>query len=303
MSGTIEDVELATAVAEVPEPGAARRPLVDTLARAARLRRTRLGLVIWALLLAIALLGPVVAPHSPTEFVGAPNQGPGAGMLFGADTLGRDVLSRFLAGGRSVIVLSLLAALLGVAAGVTVGIVAAVSRGRGDELVMRVADVIMAFPQIIFVLLLLAGLGPHLWLIVLAVAFTHAPHTARVIRGAALDVVERDFVRAAQAMGERRSRIMFGEILPNVTSALLVEFGLRLTYSIALIAGISFLGFGLQPPAADWGLMINENRLALVEQPWAVLLPGLAIALLTVGTNLITDGIARAYVGIDRRNG
>ncbi|HEU4973853.1 MAG TPA: ABC transporter permease [Baekduia sp.] len=303
MSGTIEDLDIAPAITEPPEAAAGRRPLLDTLARASRLGRTRVGLGIWVLLLAIALLGPLVAPHSPTEFVGAPNQGPGGGLLFGADTLGRDVLSRFLSGGRSVIVLSLLAAGLGVGAGVTVGIVAAASKGRADELIMRIADVIMAFPQIIFVLLLLAGLGPHLWLIVLAVAFTHAPHTARVMRGAALDVVERDFVRAAQAMGERRSRIMFGEILPNVTSTLLVEFGLRLTYSIALIAGISFLGFGLQPPSADWGLMINENRLAIVEQPWAVLLPGLAIALLTVGTNLVTDGIARAYVGIDRRKG
>jgi peptide/nickel transport system permease protein len=233
--------------------------------------------------------------------VGAPNQAPGEGLAFGADMLGRDVLSRFLAGGRSVIVLSLLAASLGVALGVTVGIVAAASKRRADELIMRAADVIMAFPQIIFVLLLLAGFGAKLWLIVLAVAFTHAPHTARVIRGTALEVVERDFVRAAQAMGEKRSRILFAEILPNVTSSLLVEFGLRLTYSIALIAGISFLGFGLQPPAADWGLMINENRLALVEQPWAVLLPGLAIALLTIGTNLVTDGVARAYAGIDRR--
>jgi peptide/nickel transport system permease protein len=303
MSGAIEDVTAPPAIAAAPDPASSRRPLLDTLARATRMRRTQIGLAIWGLLVAIAILGPVLAPHSPTDFVGAPNQGPGGGLPFGADMLGRDVLSRFLAGGRSVIVLSLLAASLGVALGAMVGIFAAASKGRTDELLMRAADLIMAFPQIIFVLLLLAGLGPKLWLIVLAVAFTHAPHTARVIRGAALEVVERDFVRAAQAMGEKRSRILFGEILPNVTSSLLVEFGLRLTYSIALIAGISFLGFGLQPPAADWGLMINENRLALVQQPWAVLLPGLAIALLTVGTNLVTDGVARAYAGIDRRGG
>ena len=120
------------------------------------------------------------------------------------------------------------------------------------------------------------------------------------MRGAALQVVERDFVKAAEAVGEKRRRIMFGELLPNVTSPLLVEIGLRLTYSIGLVAALSFLGFGLQPPNADWGLMINENRLALTVQPWGVLLPVLAIALLTIGTNLVTDGIARAAIGIDR---
>jgi peptide/nickel transport system permease protein len=144
------------------------------------------------------------------------------------------------------------------------------------------------------------ALGPKLWLIVLAVGVTHAPRVARVMRGAGQEVVERDFVKAAEAVGEKRGRIVFGEVLPNVTSPLLVELGLRMTYSIGLVAAISFLGFGLQPPTADWGLMINENRLSLTVQPWSVVLPILAIGLLTVGTNLITDGIARAAIGIDR---
>ncbi len=124
---------------------------------------------------------------------------------------------------------------------------------------------------------------------------------ARVIRGAALQVVERDFVKAAEAVGEPRRRIIFGELLPNVTSPLLVEFGLRLTYSIGLDRRRSTSSAsGLQPPAADWGLMINENRLALTFQPWGVLLPIIAIALLTIGTNLLTDAFARAAIGIDR---
>ena len=127
--------------------------------------------------------------------------------------------------------------------------------------------------------------------------FQH-PHK---IRGAALEIVERDFVKSAEVVGEKRWRIVFGEVLPNVTSPLLVEAGLRMTYSIGLVAGISFLGFGLQPPDADWGLMINENRLSITVQPWAVLLPVIAIGLLTVGTNLITDGLSRALAGIDRR--
>jgi peptide/nickel transport system permease protein len=167
---------------------------------------------------------------------------------------------------------------------------------------MRANDVVLAFPPIILVLLAVSAIGPKLWLIVICVALTHLPRVARVMRGTAQEVVERDFVKAAEAVGEKRSRIVFGELLPNVTSPLLVELGLRMTYSIALVAGVSFVGFGLQPPTADWGLMIYENRLSITVQPWAVLLPVLAIGLLTVGTNLITDGVARAAIGIDGRS-
>ena len=167
---------------------------------------------------------------------------------------------------------------------------------------MRASDVVLAFPQIILALLAVTAIGPKLWLIVLVVAIGHVPRVARVIRGAAQEVVERDFVQAAEAVGEKRSRIVFGELLPNVTSPLLVELGLRMTFSIGLIAAVSFLGFGLQPPTSDWGLMINENRLSITVQQWAVLLPVLAIGFLTIGTNLITDGIARAAIGIDRKS-
>jgi peptide/nickel transport system permease protein len=184
-----------------------------------------------------------------------------------------------------------------------VGLIAAYARNWLDDVLMRGNDVLLAFPQIIFVLLAVSAIGPKLWLIVLTVGLTHAPRVARVLRGAALEVVERDFVKSAEVVGEKRWRIVFGEILPNVTSPLLVETGLRMTYSIGLVAGISFLGFGLQPPTADWGLMINENRLAITVQPWSVLLPIAAIGLLTVGTNLITDGLSRALAGIDRKAG
>lgn len=272
----------------------------DTGQRALGLARTRVGITIWLLLVGIAIFGPWLAPYSPTEFVGAPSVSSTEGSMLGTDNLGRDVLSRFLSGGRSVIGLSLLAALIGVGLGTLIGVVAAYARGAVDDLLMRTSDVIMAFPQIIFVLVLLAGFGSQVWLLVLAVGFTHAPHTARVVRGAALDVVERDFVKVADAMGVPRHRVVLSDIIPNLSSPILVEFGLRMTYSIALIAGLSFLGFGLQPPSADWGLMINENRLAIGQQPWPVALPVMAIGLLTVGSNLVADGIARASLGIDR---
>ena len=273
---------------------------VDTLLRAARLPRTRIGLALTGLIVAIAVFGPLFAPHSPTEFVVPPFAPPSGRALFGGDELGRDVLSRFLYGGRSVILLSLLSAVLGVGLGATVGLIAAYTRGALDDILMRSSDVMLAFPSIIFALLLIAGLGPHLWLLVVAVALGHAPQTARVIRGASLEVIEREFVKFAELIGVPRRRIVFSEVLPNVATPLLVEFGLRLTFSIALIAGLSFLGFGLQPPAADWGLMINENLLGITSQPWGVVLPILAISLLTVGTNLTTDGVARAASGLDR---
>jgi peptide/nickel transport system permease protein len=272
------------------------------LRRSLALTRTKIGVAIVAFMVAIAVLGPLVAPHSPTEFVAAPNTGPSSNALFGADALGRDVFSRWLHGGLTVLWLSVAATTVGIVLGTAVGLVAAYSRNWLDDVLMRANDVLLSFPAIIFVLLAVTAIGPKLWLIVLTVGFTHAPRVARVMRGAGQEVVERDFIKAAEVVGEKRWRIVSGELLPNVTSPLLVEIGLRMTYSIGLVAGVSFLGFGLQPPTADWGLMIYENRLSISVQPWAVFLPVLAIGLLTVGTNLVTDGVARAAIGLDRAN-
>ncbi len=180
--------------------------------------------------------------------------------------------------------MSLSATLIGVGIGLIVGLSAAYLGGVWDEILMRIADVFMAFPQIVLALLLVTAFGPKVYLIILTVGISHAPRVARVIRGAAQQVVERDFIKAAEAVGEPRRRVIFGELLPNVTSPLMVEFGLRLTYSIGLIAGINFLGLGLQPPQSDWGLMINDNRLSLTVQPWGVLLPIIGIAMLTIGS-------------------
>ena len=143
-------------------------------------------------------------------------------------------------------------------------------------------------------------LGPTVWLTVLAVGISHAPQVARVMRSAALDVSERDFVKAIELLGVKRRKIMAKEILPNLISPLMVEIGLRLTYSIVIIAGLSFLGFGQPPPAPNWGIMINENRIGLVLNPWAVIVPAALIALLTIGINTLTDAVARVAIGIDR---
>jgi peptide/nickel transport system permease protein len=293
----------ADLVAPPLAPATQPRPLVLLLRRAWRQTRTKVGVVLVLLLVGIAVIGPFLAPHSPSEFVGAPYEDPSSSALLGTDNLGRDVLSRFLWGGRSVLGLALAATALGLALGVTIGLVAAYARGTMDDLLMRAMDVILAFPSLVLALVAVATVGPNLWLLVLVVGITTAPRVSRVTRGSSVEIVERDFVRAAEAIGEPRRKILLGEILPNVSSPLLVEASLRLTYSVGLIAALSFLGFGVQPPAADWGLMINENRQGLTVQPWGVVAPVLAIALLTIGTSLIGDGVARASAGIERGGG
>jgi len=277
-----------------------RRPLVVLTSRAWRQWRTRIGVALVLFIVGVALIGPYLAPHSPTDFVGAPYSGRTATARFGADNLGRDVFSRFLWGGRSILGLSIAATFFGLLFGVTIGLLAAYSRSWLDDVLMRSMDVILAFPSIVLGLVAVATVGPKLWLLVLAVALTTVPRVARVTRGASVDIVERDFVNAAAAIGEPRRKILLGEVLPNISGTLSVEASLRLTYSIGLIAGLSFLGFGLQPPNADWGLMINENRQGLTVQPWGVILPVIAIALLTIGTSLIGDGLSRASAGIER---
>jgi peptide/nickel transport system permease protein len=291
-------------VEPAPVPRAARRssPWRALLATAWAQQRTKVGVAILLLLLLVALGGPYVAPYPPDQGLESqlPFAPPSSEARLGTDNLGRDTLSRFLAGGRSVLVLSGLSTALGMFLGVAVGLVAAYSRGKLDDLLMRSMDVLLSFPQIVFALILAATVGPELWLLVLAVGLTTMPRAARVTRGAAVEVVERDFVRAAEAIGVPRRRIVVSELLPNISSPLIVETSLRLTFNIALVAGLSFLGFGLQPPAADWGLMINENKNGLTLQPWPVVMPVIAIALLTIGTSLIGDGLARASIGIER---
>jgi peptide/nickel transport system permease protein len=271
------------------------------LRAALQLWRSRVGAGCVLAVVAIAILGPYVAPHGAGEFVAAPNTGPGGDTLLGSDYLGQDVLSRFLLGGRTILILPFLSTVLGVALGVLAGLIAAYSRkGLGDAL-MRVMDVLLAIPQLIFALVAVAILGPEGWLIVLVVGLSTFPRVARVIRGAAVSVVEQDYVDAAEALGEPRSRILAMEILPNVTGPLIVEATLRLTYSIGTIASLAFLGFTPDPNAPNWGLMLQENRLSLLIQPWGVVLPAAAIVLLTIGTGLLGDGLARATAGIDRR--
>jgi len=279
----------------------ARHPWLSAAWAAARTPRGAVGLSLTSAVVLIAVIGPFVAPNSPDALLTLTNAKPSGQFPLGSDFLGRDVLSRVLDGGWALLLMAALATAFGIIAGAGAGISAAYLRGRPDGFIMRTVDVILAFPQLVFALLLVSVLGPRLWLIVLAVGLSHAPQVARVIRSATLDISERDYVKVAELQGMRPRKIMSSEILPNLVSPLTVEAGLRLTYSIIIMAGLSFLGFGQQPPAANWGLMINENRNGLPLNPWAVIVPVALIALLTIGTNTFTDAFARVAIGIDRR--
>ena len=273
------------------------------LRRSLRLWRTRIGLALVGFIVLLAIVGPYVAPYGPSTPVGVPNSNPSSKAVLGTDYLGQDVLSRVLYGGRSILVMAVLATALGLIAGAAIGLVAAYSRNALDDTLMRGMDVIMALPQIMLALVAVAIVGPHAWVIVAAIGLTTAPRIARVARGAAQPIVERDFIACSEAMGVPRWRILSGELLPNTLGPLMVEASLRLTYSIAVIAALAFLGLSTNPNGANWGTMIQQNELVLPVQPWGAAAPIIAIAVLTLGTGLIGDGIARTAAGIDRARG
>jgi len=241
----------------------------------------------------IGVLGRYLAPSPPDEIFGAPFSAPSGDHWLGLDFAGRDVWSRFLWGGRTAILVALAGTVFGFLLGGCLGLVSAYRGGWVDEVLGRTTDLALAFPALILSLLLLAAFGTSIGLVVFAIAITTAPGVARIARAATLEIVDLPYVESARARGERSTYVMAIEILPGVRSPLLVDFGLRLTTAILLVAALSFVGLGLQPPAADWGLMIGENRIGLNLQPWPVIVPAVAIATLTIGVNLIIDGVGR----------
>jgi peptide/nickel transport system permease protein len=260
-------------------------------------RTGRIGALLAGFAILVALIGPFVAPYSPTEVMGPPYQGPSPGHLLGLDVLGRDVLSRVLHGGVALLAVALLATLLAYAVGIVTGLFLGYTRGAADTGITALIDVIVAVPPIILVLLLVAGLGSSIPLIIIAIASLHAPRVARIVRAITIETAVNPYVEAAVLRGERRWFLLSRELLPNMWTPILADFGIRVAGSIILFASLSYLGFGLTPPAADWGMMISENRLGMFTQPWVVVVPASLIAILTVGISLGADAIARS-VGV-----
>ncbi|MDP9364798.1 MAG: ABC transporter permease, partial [Chloroflexota bacterium] len=253
------------------------------------------GLAVVLFWVGCASFWPLVVPYDPAaQDATALLARPSAAHLFGTDHLGRDVLSRVLAGSREVLLLAPAATLLGLLGGIAVGLSAAYYRGWYDEVLMRVMDAVMAFPFIILALLILAVTGPSARNVILVIGLAYIPLTGRVVRAAALSVRDLDYVAAARLRGARGPDIMVTEILPNITGPIVVEATIRVGYAIFAAASLSFLGLGVPPPSPNWGAMINETRLYLTLNPAIVLAPTLAIASLVVAVNLVADGLRRA---------
>jgi ABC-type dipeptide/oligopeptide/nickel transport system permease subunit len=268
--------------------------------RFARSWSARIGFVLTASVLLVALIGPFFAPHSPSALAGPSYVTPSSAFPLGTDLLGRDVLSRVLWGGRSVIGYALVATVLAYVVGGAIGLVSGYSRTLIDPLLMRIMDVLLAFPPFLFLLVLATGLGTTPTVLIIGVATIHIPGIARIVRAATLETSVRGYVEAAVARGESMWAILLRQILPNISGTVIADGGPRLTISILLVAGLNYLGIGLQPPSADWALMISENRPGLTIQPWSVAIPALLIAVLTIGVNVLADAIARSRgVAID----
>ncbi|MBN8927127.1 MAG: ABC transporter permease [Rhodospirillales bacterium] len=250
------------------------------------------GGAIVLVLLVTAALAQAIAPY-PFDQMHIRDRltGPSLRFLAGTDEYGRDVFSRLLIGSQLSLVLGVSATLISLGIGVPLGLLAGYRRGMTDELIMRVLDVLLAFPPIMLVLLILAITPPSLMKTAIAIGVLSAPPIARVTRSVALDLMSQEFVEAARARGERLPYMLARELLPNVWPVLIVEASLRIVFAILLGAVLSFLGFGVQPPEADWGLMISNGRAFVDEAPWISLAPGLAMALTVIGISLLGDGL------------
>lgn len=244
-----------------------------------------------AAVLVLAGVGPWLAPHAPTDTVGAPFSRPGADHLLGTDYLGSDVFSRLLHGGRTVVLLGAAAVTLAYLAGTITGLLAGLLR-RADGPLMRPVDVLLAVPPLLVLAVVAAASGRGVLVVVLASALANLPGIARVVRAATLEVSVRGYVEVALARGEHWWPVAARDILPNIAAALLADVGVRISGTITLVASANFLGLGLQPPVADWALMVAENRAGLAVQPWAVLSPAILIAVLTITANLAGDRVA-----------
>lgn len=252
------------------------------------------GAVILLFVLLVAFLGPFVAPYAPADTLGVSGAPPGDGFLLGTDFLGRDVFSRLLNGGVTVILMACAATISAYVVGVIIGIVAGYAGAWLDMGLMRTVDIVLAFPPLMVLLLLVGGLQNQIWVLILGVVIVQVPGIARVTRAAAQSASRADYVEAARVRGDSPATILRRDILANISSTVLADFGVRFGASIILIASMNYLGLGLVPPTADWGLMISENQNYLSLNPYSVIAPAAMLALVTVGVNLVADAYLQA---------
>ncbi len=251
------------------------------------------GILGIALALFCAIFAPIIAPYSESQIVGSVWEPIGGNYLLGTDNLGRDLFSRLIFGARTTIFVALAATVLSFSLGMLLSFTAAVTGGLIDQAFSRFNDLMMAIPTLIFALVVLAVLPQQLWILILVMAVLDSTRVYRIGRAVALDVAVMEFVEAARLRGEGTGWIIFREILPNTLSPLLAEFGLRFAFSILFLSTLSFLGLGIQPPAADWGGMVKDNKDGIIFGISAALIPGGAIAGLAICVNLVVDWLMK----------
>ncbi len=251
-----------------------------------------LGLLVVLAWLLVALAAPWWVPAGAQEIGALPVfAGPQAGHWLGADYLGRDMLARVLLGARYTVAVAMVAAVLASAIGTCLALLAAVSGGWLDMLLSRGMDTLISIPSKLFALIMVAAFGASVPLLVLTAAVIYVPGAYRIARALAINVAALDYVVVARTRGESRGYLMLHEVLPNIAAPMLVDLGLRFVYVVLLLASLSFLGLGVQPPAADWGTLVRENLGALWQGGMAVVAPALAIASLTMAVNLVVDAL------------
>jgi peptide/nickel transport system permease protein len=239
--------------------------------------------------------GAHIAPYDPESIsILARYKAPSAEHWFGTDQLGRDIFSRVMVGARATIVLSLLATLMSMVTGAVIGTASAYLGGKTDEAIMRTMDAVMSIPSLLFALLIVSTLGQSSFNAVLAITIAFVPGMVRIARSVSLAARQQDYVSAAIARGEATHYIILREMLPNIVAPIIVEATIRVAFAIMLFATLSFLGLGAQPPEPEWGLMVSEARAYFFNAPWMMLIPGVAIALVAIGFNLLGDGLRDA---------
>ena len=247
------------------------------------------GLAIVATNITAIALAPWIAPYGQAELVGDVWAAPSAQSWLGLDNLGRDILSRLLFGGRTSVTLALLITVLSFVIGISLGFAAATTGRWIDIALSRMVDILMAVPSLIMALVVLSVLGTSIPVLIGTIAVLEGTRVFRVSRSVAMNIVVLDYVEAARLRGEGLWWVMRREVLPNALPPLIAEFGLRFCFSLLFVASLSFLGLGVQPPEADWGSMVHDNATAINFGGIAPLLPAAAIALLTIGVNLVVD--------------
>jgi ABC-type dipeptide/oligopeptide/nickel transport system permease subunit len=279
-----------------------RSPFAEALLQVSKNKLAMTSLVVLLIIVLLALFAPWLAPHNPDELnlveakLVPPFFSPGGNWVYplGTDASGRDVLSRLLYGGRVSLFIGIVPVLLGCVLGIPLGLISGYLGGFIDEILMRINDILLAFPSILLALIVVAFLGQGLFNLMLAVGLANAPAFARIVRGAVLSERHKDYVASAVGLGATHARVLGRHVLPNIMNAVLVIMTLNFASALLEAAGLSFLGLGVKPPTAEWGAMLADGKNYFYDGWWMIFFPGVAIFLVVMSLNILGDALRDA---------